>query len=160
MVIFIASTSACLVHIYLHSQIRFLNLPAISLYTQCDNMGSRSPAEIMFLKEVLVCPAGTPVWQEGGVEDSRAGSKDIRRSVCWICKRIRKGKSEKEACRSYIKCNALLLGFSWPSKGDPLGDRAETSFLLLLSYRTSWHNVASPLEKNLENFSLLLWIKI
>lgn len=54
--------------------------------------------------------------------------------------------SLKEACRSCIQCIALLLGFSWPSKTDPLGGWAERRCLLLLSYRTIWHHVASPFE--------------
>lgn len=48
-VIFIPFTSDCLVHMYPLSSPKqeFLHLPAARLHSQCDNMGSRSPAEIM-----------------------------------------------------------------------------------------------------------------
>lgn len=75
-------------------------------------------------------------------------------------KREAREVSLKEACRSCIQCNALLLGFSWSSEGDPLGGRAESSFLLLLGCKTSWHNVASPLEKFVRKLFIITLKKI
>lgn len=99
----------------------FKSLSCQVIYAQCDNMGSRSPAEIIFLRGILVCPAGTVLCQKG--------------DQCAELQENQKGKESdiplKEAISSCMQWDAVLVGFSWPSKGDPLQGQAERSYLLL-----------------------------
>lgn len=89
------------------------------IYTQCDNMWS-------CWSHILEGDLGLP---------SRNSGVPERRWVGAELQEYQKGEEWdiplKEAIRSCIQCNALLLGFSWPPKGDPLVGQAERSFLLL-----------------------------
>lgn len=67
-------------------------------YIQCENTGSRSPPGIMFLREVY--PALELL--EQGANNSRTGSKGIRKLVCWACKKIREGETEKFPWRRLV----------------------------------------------------------
>lgn len=86
----------------LHSQIGFFKSPSCQVMYTVWQHGVQRPSEITVWRDVLDCPAGTLVWQEGGAEDSRAGSKGIRRSVCWACRSITKGKREKFPWRRLV----------------------------------------------------------